>query len=155
MTYKLIALALALACGLAMPGLAVAGECPAAQRGTDVTPMNDTPASNVTDTVLTSLDVSQAPAMIDGRRFRLRRLVIEPNGVVPWHSHANRPAIIYVVQGSVTEYQSNCRVPIVHAAGEATPELAETSHWWRNTGSTTAILLSADLLPVDGHDEMR
>lgn len=116
--------------------------------------MNDTPASKVTDTVLTSLDVSQAPAMIDGRLFRLRRLVIEPNGVVPWHSHANRPAIIYVLQGSVTEYQSNCRVPIVHTAGESTPELAETSHWWRNTGSTTAILLSSDLLPVDGHDEM-
>ena len=147
-------LALAAACGIAMPGLALAGECPADQRGTDVRAMNATPASGVTDTVLTTLDVANAPAMIDGRLFRMRRLEIQPNGVVPWHSHADRPAIIYVVQGSVTEYQSNCKVPIVHNAGEATPELAATSHWWRNTGTTTAILLSADLLPVAGHDEM-
>ena len=111
------------------------------------------PAGNVTDTVLTTIDVAKEPAAIQGRSFRMRRLEIKAGGVVPWHSHADRPAIIYVVQGEVTEYASSCSVPIVHKAGEATPELHVTSHWWKNTGKTKAILISADLLPVQAVDK--
>ena len=29
---------------------------------------------------------------VNNRLFRLRRLVVQPGGVVPWHSHGNRPA---------------------------------------------------------------
>ena len=46
--------------------------------------------------------------------MQFRKLVIEPGGVVPWHSHGDRPAIIYVVSGEIIEYASNCAVPIVH-----------------------------------------
>jgi len=102
--------------------------------------------------VIASIDVAKEPAAIPGRLFRMRQLTIKPGGVVPWHSHANRPAIIYVVQGEVTEYASSCSVPLVHKAGDATPELHVTSHWWKNTGKTTAVLISADLLPVDATD---
>ena len=115
--------------------------------------MDATPAKDVTDTVLTTIDVAKEPAAIQGRSFRMRRLEIKAGGVVPWHSHADRPAIIYVVQGEVTEYASSCSVPIVHKAGEATPELHVTSHWWKNTGKTKAILISADLLPVQAVDK--
>ena len=121
--------------------------------GVDVRAMDATPAKDVTDTVLTTIDVAKEPAAIQGRSFRMRRLEIKAGGVVPWHSHADRPAIIYVVQGEVTEYASSCSVPIVHKAGEATPELHVTSHWWKNTGKTKAILISADLLPVQAVDK--
>lgn len=134
------------------PSTAHAGACPADKTGVNVRPMDSTPAKDVTDNVLASIDVSKEPAKIDGRLFRLRRLEIQPGGVVPWHSHGNRPAIIYVVQGDVVEYSSSCSVPIEHKAGDATPELSTTSHWWKNTGKTKAILLSADLLPVDAKD---
>lgn len=137
---------------MAVPAVAEAGQCPAGKSGVGLRAEDKTPAKGVTDTVLTKIDVAKEPAAIAGRSFRLRRLVIQPGGVVPWHSHAERPAIIYVVQGSVTEYASSCSVPIVHSAGESTPELNATAHWWRNTGKTTAILLSADLLKV-GDDE--
>ena len=130
------------------PVAALAGTCPAGKMGVDVRAMDATPAKDVTDTVLTTIDVAKEPAAIQGRSFRMRRLEIKAGGVVPWHSHADRPAIIYVVQGEVTEYASSCSVPIVHKAGEATPELHVTSHWWKNTGKTKAILISADLLPV-------
>ena len=39
-------------------------------------------------------------------------------------------------------------------AGEAIPELHATSHYWRNTGPTKAVLLSSDLLPVGGDAKM-
>ena len=128
---------------------ATAGSCPADQRRDGATAANDTPAKDVTDTVLASVDLAHEPVAIPGRMLRLRRLTLAPGGVVPWHSHANRPAIIHVVKGSVTEYASNCAVPIVHHAGESTPELHGVAHWWKNTGATSAELLSADLFPVD------
>jgi quercetin dioxygenase-like cupin family protein len=133
-----------------VPSTAQAGECPAGKSGIDVRAMDNRPASGVTDTVLATIDVAKEPAAIAGRSFRLRRLEIMPGGVVPWHSHADRPAIIYVVTGDVTEFASTCSVPIVHHAGDAVPELHATSHWWQNTGKVKAVLLSSDLLPTGG-----
>jgi quercetin dioxygenase-like cupin family protein len=104
------------------------------------------PAKGVTDTVIGSTDLSKEPVGIHDRLFRLRKLVVEPGGVVPWHSHGDRPALIYIISGEITEYSSTCLVPIVHRAGETTPEVHTTSHWWKNTGTTTVTLLSADLL---------
>ena len=127
-----------------------AGQCPAGKMGVDVTKPSSLPASGVTDSVLAAIDLAKEPAKLDGRMLRLRKLVIEPGGVVPWHSHSDRPAIIYIIQGEVVEYASNCSVPIVHKPGEVTAETAATSHWWKNTGKQTVILLSADIL----HDEM-
>jgi quercetin dioxygenase-like cupin family protein len=31
--------------------------------------------------------------------LRFRKLTIEPNGIVPWHSHADRPALIFIAEG--------------------------------------------------------
>ncbi len=149
-------LAATFATGLAVTGPAQAGSCPAAQLRPDgsVEKMNSTPAKGVTDTVLASIDVAKEPAAIQGRLLRLRRLVIQPGGVVPWHEHANRPAIIYMIQGEIIEYASTCAVPIVHKAGDTATETHATAHWWKNTGKQTVILLSADLFPTassDGH----
>ena len=41
---------------------------------------------------------------------------------------------------------SNCAVPIVHKAGDVVAETPEVSHWWKNLGDKTVVLLSADLL---------
>ena len=146
--------ALALCGAVFAPTLATAGSCPAGQSGVDVRKPDTSPAKDVTDTVITSLDVAKEPIHIKGRLFRLRKLVIQPGGVVPWHSHGDRPAIIYVESGEVTEYASTCSVGIVHKAGEATPEMHATSHWWKNTGTVAAVLLSADLFPVKADPHM-
>ena len=73
---------------------------------------------DVTDSVIASM-VEETEVGVNDRLFRLRRLEIKPGGEVPWHSHADRPAIIYIVQGSITEYRSTCRDPLVHKAGDA------------------------------------
>ncbi len=96
-----------------------------------------------------STEVSKAPFNIKGRLFRLRELKMLPGAVVPWHSHDDRPAMIYVVSGEVVEYASSCAVPIVHKAGDVAPETFGTSHWWKNTGTAPAVLISVDLLPTD------
>jgi quercetin dioxygenase-like cupin family protein len=142
-----------IAAAAAHPQAARAGTCPADKVGVDVTKPVDFKASGVTDTVIASIDVAKEPANIPGRLFRMRKLVIAPGGIVPWHSHHDRPAIIYMLSGEMVEYASNCAVPIVHPAGDVTPETSGTAHWWKNLTKHTAVLLSADLLPVgaDGH----
>ena len=81
---------------------------------------------------------------------RLRQLVVQPGGTVAWHSHEERPAIIYIVSGTITEYASTCTVPIVHKAGDVARETHTTKHWWKNSSKKPAVLLSADIL----HDKM-
>jgi quercetin dioxygenase-like cupin family protein len=143
------ALIAALAIGCASAPEASAGECPAGRAVAAGTGQGAgaTMPEGVSDTVLAAIDLGSQPIGIDGRQFRLRKLVIAPGGV-PWHSHEDRPAIIYVVQGEVTEYASTCAVPIVHVAGDVAAEDHAVSHWWKNSGNTIAVLLSADLLNV-------
>ncbi len=104
---------------------------------------------DVTDAVLTSIPLVEETAVgVKDRLLRLRRLEIKPGGEVGWHSHADRPAIIYIVQGSVTEYRNTCQDPLVHNAGDAIAENHLVSHWWKNNGNETAVVLSADLFHV-------
>jgi quercetin dioxygenase-like cupin family protein len=128
---------------------AFAGECPADKRVADGKgqAMASYGAKGVTDVVRASTDLATEPAAVKGRVFRLRELNIEPGGVVPWHSHNERPAMIYIVSGEVVEYASSCAVPITHRAGDVAPEKNGTSHWWKNTGATKAVLISVDLFP--------
>src|SRR5437763_9450818 len=129
---------------------AFAGECPADKRVADGKgqAMVSHGAKGVTDVVRASTDLSKEPVALNGRLFRLRELNIEPGGVVPWHSHNERPAMIYIVTGEVIEYASNCAVPIVHKAGDVASEKNGTSHWWQNTGSAPSKLISVDLFPL-------
>jgi len=125
---------------------AVAGECPADQVKANARQPVSTPGKAVTDTVLAAIDLGKEPAKIKDRQLRLRKLVIEPGGIVPWHSHAERPAIIYILEGEILEYASNCAVPIVHKAGDVTAEKNPRAHWWENRGDKTVVLFSADVL---------
>jgi quercetin dioxygenase-like cupin family protein len=130
---------------------AQAGECPADKRTPDGMGQKQgaTAPKDVTDRILVSTDLSKDPIALQGRLFRTRELVVQPGGIVPWHDHGNRPAMIYMVSGEMTEYASTCAVPIVHRAGEVTAEKAPTMHWWKNNGKSKAVLLSIDLFPVE------
>jgi quercetin dioxygenase-like cupin family protein len=132
-----------------------AGECPSNQRVSDGKGQAPGPTMpvGVTDVVRASTDLAKEPLALQGRQFRLRQLDMQPGGIVPWHSHDMRPAMIYVVSGEVVEYASSCAVPIVHHAGDVAPEKKGTSHWWKNTGSTAAVLISVDLFPGDAQPD--
>jgi quercetin dioxygenase-like cupin family protein len=126
--------------------LALAGECPADKVKADARAPVTQAGKGVTDTVLATIDLAKEPANIKDRELRFRKLTIEPGGIVPWHSHADRPAIIYIAEGEIVEYASNCAAPIVHKAGDIRPETSGTSHWWQNLGTKTVILFVGDVL---------
>jgi quercetin dioxygenase-like cupin family protein len=150
--WRRVALAAAVASAFAFGASGtIAGECPADKRVADGQGQKPGPTmpKDVTDVVRASTDLAKEPLAEKGRLFRLRQLDMKPGGIVPWHSHGDRPAMIYIVSGEVVEYASNCAVPIVHKAGDVAPEKNGTSHWWQNTGATTAVLISVDLFPVE------
>ena len=124
---------------------AQAGECPADKRMPNVRKPVDFKAVGVTDTTLGAIDLGKEQAKIAGRELRFRKLVIEPGGIVPWHSHDDRPALIYVAEGEIHEYASNCAAPIVHQAGDIRPETQGTAHWWKNLGEKTVVLFVGDV----------
>jgi quercetin dioxygenase-like cupin family protein len=98
----------------------------------------------VTDTIIGSVDLANEIG-VSGRMLRTRRLVIQPGGIVPLHSHKDRPALIYTLSGSITEYSSNCAVPINHKAGDISREADGLSHYWVNHGKVPAVVLSSDV----------
>jgi len=143
LTMRLGIAALALA---ATVNFAQAGECPAGKMKENALTTGEMMPKKVTDTVLASIDLAPKGDAFKGEALRLRKLVIQPGGVVPWHDHKSRPANIYIISGTVSEYRSSCEVPIVHKTGDTVSEFGEGfSHWWKNTGNKPAVLLSADV----------
>ena len=69
-----------------------------------------------------AMDSLRHDELVD-QRTALRRLGI---------GGGDRPALIYIIDGQIEEYNSNCSVPIVHKAGDVARETLGTSHWWKN-----------------------
>lgn len=151
--FKRTFLAASLLTGFAFAAPAFAGECPAGQMRPDATKPSAVAAKGVTDKVLAQIDLGDEKVALKGHNMRVRRLEVQPGGIVPWHSHAERPALIYIVSGAIYEYASNCAVPILHSAGQVARETHATSHWWQNTGKVPVVLLSFDIQhdPNDKH----
>jgi len=149
--WRQFATAAVVAGAFSLAAAANAGECPADKRVADGQGQKPGPTAprDVTDVVRATTDLAKEPVGVQGRQFRLRQLDMKPGAIVPWHSHDNRPAMIYVVTGEVIEYASSCAVPIVHRAGDVAPEKKGTSHWWENKTGTPAVLISVDIFPVE------
>ena len=137
---KLAAAAIAVAAFGATPALA--NQC--ATPGSNDLANAPTMPKGVTDTVIGDIDLGPE-INVDGRQLRTRRLVVQPGGIVPLHSHKDRPALIYTVSGSITEYSSACSAPIQHKAGDISREADGLSHYWVNHGKVPAVLLSSDV----------
>ena len=130
---------------LAFSPSANAAECPAAQVTTEGQKAGATSHKDVSEKLLGQIDLSKEKVAVANHHFRMRRLEIKPGGEVAWHSHGDRPALIFVVSGSITEYSSHCAIPIEHAAGELSVEQGGLSHWWKNNTKQPVVLISADI----------
>jgi quercetin dioxygenase-like cupin family protein len=141
-----VSLLLAGLVSLVVAAPALAGECPADKIGANALASAPTAPVGVTEQELSSVDLSKENVHLDERRLRFRAMQIQPGGVVPLHSHADRPALIMVNQGTIYENSSKCLVPIRHKAGDISREFLGTQHWWKNEGTTVVTLTIADIV---------
>ncbi|MEO7852270.1 MAG: cupin domain-containing protein [Rubrivivax sp.] len=131
---------------LTLAGLVHAGQCPADKLAANDLPGAATAPVGVVDTELASIDLAKENVKLDQRRLRLRHMTIAPGGIVPMHSHDDRPALIMVNAGEIFEYSSKCAVPILHKAGDVAREFNGTKHWWKNTGTQAVDLTIGDIV---------
>jgi len=80
-----------------------------------------------------------------GRQLRMRRVTIEPGGVFgPIHDHQDRPGIVFVLQGTITDHRDG--VATQYGPGVGWPEDRNTMHWLENTGTVAAVEISVDIV---------
>ena len=133
---------------------AFAGECPADKVGANPLPGAASAPVGVMEKELSFIDLGKESVQLPQRRLRFRHMEIQPGGIVPLHSHADRPALIMVNQGQIFEYSSKCTVPITHKAGEVARESSGLMHWWKNEGNVVVVLTIADIVNDKKPDTM-
>src|SRR5713101_2624856 len=89
-------------------------------------------------TVLHQFEFGSQIPKAKGLELRARRIVITPGGHVTEHSHADRPGVVYVLEGSLTEHRGD--VARVVNAGDTWVEDAGTVHWFENVTAKQAVI---------------
>jgi len=105
-------------------------------------PPKDSTGVKIGDPV--TLDLTPWAGDMKGRQLRIRKLEIEPGGVIGLHSHDDRPDVSYLVKGTLTEFRPGGILEsrpsdTFHAAGKG------VTHWVENKGSTPAVVSVADI----------
>ena len=111
-------------------------ECPANRTQADGRSTGFGPTSGVE-----SADLALTPLADPARALRLRRLTVQPGGVIAWHDHAAVQGMALIVSGEMVELRNTCLDPITYRAGDIAREDAQTAHSWRNESDTAAVIL--------------
>jgi quercetin dioxygenase-like cupin family protein len=99
----------------------------------------------VTVKLLGALDLGPEIEGMAGRQLRMRVVTIEPGGVFgPVHDHRDRPGMVYVLQGTITDHRDG--VARDYGPGLGWPEDRNTTHWLENRGATPAVEISVDIV---------
>jgi len=93
---------------------------------------------------LDTIDLGPEIQGMGGREFRMRLITVEPGGVFGLHNHQDRPAIDYVISGTVIDHRGADSKS--YGPGTSIFETHDTVHWVENKGPGQAVLVSADIL---------
>ena len=122
----------ALILSLTLTGAALAQQPPSENKGMKATP-------------LAAFDLGkQGLKDLDQRQMRMRVIQVEPGGAAAFHSHSQRPALTYVLKGSLLEHRKGS-ADRTYGAGEVIVESTDVDHWAENKGTETTTLVSVDL----------
>jgi quercetin dioxygenase-like cupin family protein len=97
-----------------------------------------------TEEALRSLDLTAELESAKNRPLRMRRITVQPGGALALHSHVDRPAVTYMLQGEMTYHQEG-RPDVVVKPGDGFAEGRNTTHWGENTGKVPAVWIAVDI----------
>jgi quercetin dioxygenase-like cupin family protein len=92
----------------------------------------------------TVVDLGSEIEGLAGRQLRMRVLTIEPDGYIGVHSHKDRPAVVYFMQGTDEVGQADGSKKIMHS-GDTSTATKNTTHYHRNIGKDNVILIAVDV----------
>lgn len=121
-----------------------------ALKAREVSTMSDEQAApetkGVTATLLSIIDLGPEIEGMAGRQLRMRMFTFEPGAVFgPLHDHKDRPGLVYILQGTITDHRSG--VATDYGPGVGWPEDRNTRHWLENRGAVPAVEISVDIVP--------
>ena len=94
---------------------------------------------------LAAVDLAGEIEGMAGRHLRMRMVTFEPGGVFgPVHDHRDRPGIVYILQGTITDHRTG--VATDYGPGVGWPEDRNTTHWLENRGTIPAVEISVDIV---------
>ena len=114
--------------------------------------MSDKPAVPETRGVkvelLATLDLGTEIEGMAGRQLRMRMVTMDPGAVFgPLHDHKDRPGIVFILQGTITDYRDGKATE--YGPGVGWPEDRNTLHWLENRGAVPAVEISVDIVRKD------
>jgi quercetin dioxygenase-like cupin family protein len=102
----------------------------------------------VTSEVLATVDLGPEIEGMAGRELRMRLVTMEPGAVFgPLHDHVDRPGLVYILQGTITDHRDG--VATDYGPGAGWPEDRNTTHWLENRGTVQAVEVSVDIVRQD------
>ncbi len=99
----------------------------------------------VTAELLAAVDLGPEIEGMAGRQLRMRMFTFEPGAVLgPLHDHRDRPGLVYVLQGTITDHRDGTATD--YGPGVGWPEDRNTTHWLENRGPLLAVEVSVDIV---------
>src|SRR3546814_20163373 len=87
---------------------------------------------------LATVDLGPEIEGMAGRQLRMRMVTIEPGGVFgPIHDHKDRPGIVYILQGTITDHRNG--VATDYGTGVGWPDARTTQPWPETSGDRTSV----------------
>jgi quercetin dioxygenase-like cupin family protein len=100
--------------------------------------------SGRTEQMLRTLDLTGELDSGKGRPLRMRKITVQPGGLLAVHNHVDRPAVTYMLQGQMTYHQEG-KPAVVANAGDGFAEGRSTTHWGESTGTVPAVWIAVDI----------
>ena len=94
--------------------------------------------------LLRSIDLTNELDSAKGRPLRMRKVTLQPGGVLGLHNHVDRPAVTYLLQGQMT-YRQEGKPDLVANPGDGFAEGRATTHWAESTGKVPAVWIAVDI----------
>lgn len=102
----------------------------------------------VTVQLLATIDLGPEIDGMTGRQLRTRLVTVEPGGVFgPTHNHKDRPGVVYILQGTITDHRDGAATE--YGPGLGWPEDRNTNHWLENRGPLPAVEVSVDIVRAE------
>jgi len=102
-------------------------------------------SKGITVKPLATVDLGPEIEGMSGRQLRMRMVTFEPGAVFgPVHDHVDRPGLVYILQGTITDHRNGAATD--YGPGAGWPEDRNTTHWLENRGTIPAIEISVDIV---------
>jgi quercetin dioxygenase-like cupin family protein len=114
--------------------------------GANAVSAEDAPKGNkgFTASKTTVVDLGPEIEGMAGRQLRMRVLTIEPGGYIGIHSHKDRPAVVYFMQGTDEVGLADGSKKVLHP-GDTSATPSSTTHYHRNVGKDNVVLIAVDV----------